>query len=130
MARPKNPRYDTSGIEARTEELKSTLSSDIEGLPLELLAVNLREMATLEAMMEGCKEVLHTDGLTRQEMTGAKNNRHVKVVPNANLDVYLKIVAKYATLTNVVKGLLKPAAASAAAEDGGGYDDFDRFINS
>jgi hypothetical protein len=124
MARPRNPRYDTSGIEARTEELKSTLSSDIEGLPLELLAVNLREMATLEAMMEGCKEVLHTDGLTRQEMTGAKNNRHVKVVANANLDTYLKLLRAYNSVTASITRLAKPAAAAAEEE---GLDEFDAF---
>lgn len=126
MARPTKPKFDESGIDDRVEELKGTLSKDIEGLPLELLARNLRELATLEAMMDGCKEVVRKDGLTRQETTGAKNNRHVKVVANANLDTYLKLLRAYNSVTASIVRLSKPAVA-AAVEEEEGLDEFDAF---
>jgi hypothetical protein len=51
--------------------------------------------------------------MTRQETTGAKNNRHVKVVANANLDTYLKLLRAYNSVTASITRLAKPAAAAA-----------------
>ena len=125
MGRPTNPRYDESGIEGRVEEMKATLSQELAGLPLMFLERILTEAATLEAMMDGCKEVVRKDGLTRQETTGAKGNRHVKVVPNANLDTYLKLLRTYISVTGSMTKLSKPAAEVAAEEEE--MDEFDRF---
>lgn len=130
MARPKNPRYDESAIEPRVEEMKSSLSADIEGLPLIFLERNLEEAATLEAMMDSCKDVVHSDGLTRQERTGAANNRRVKIVPNANLDVYLKLLRSYISVTGAITKLTKPAAQAVEEDEDSDGGDVLGFIGS
>lgn len=124
MGRPTKARFDEGGIDGRVEEMRCTLGSEIDGLPLVFLERNLREAATLEAMMDGCKEVVQKDGMTRQESTGAANNRRVKVVPNANLDVYLKLLRTYQAVTATITKLTKSASAAAEEEE---LDEFDAF---
>ena len=124
MARPTKAKYEEGGIDERVEEMKGSLSQEIEGLPLLFLERNLKEAATLEAMMDGCKEVVRRDGLTRQEESGAKGNRHIKVVSNANLDVYLKLMRTYLSVTSAITKLTKTAVAIVEEEE---PDEFDIF---
>lgn len=124
MPRARNARYDEGSIDSRVKEMEGSLSKDIEGLPLVFLERNLREAATLEAMMDGCKEVVRKDGLTRQDTTGAANNRHTKIVPNGNLDVYLKLLRTYQQVTGTITKLTK-SASEAVEEDE--LDEFDAF---
>ena len=124
MARPTKAKYDEDGIDERVDEMRCSLSKEIDGLPLVFLERNLREAATLEAMMDGCKEVVQKDGMTRQESTGAANNKRIKVVPNANLDVYLKLLRTYQQVTATITKLTKSASEVAEEE----VDELDAFL--
>lgn len=120
--------YDDDGVDERVDELKDSISAyEIEGLPLLFIVRNLREAATIEAMIEGCKESLKEDGLTKQEKTGAKNNTRIKMVPNENLDVYLKLVRTYIQVTGAINKSLKSATAVLEEETSDGFDEFNSF---
>ncbi len=125
MPARKKPRYDDSGIDSRVEEMRQGVTTyELEGLPLLFVERNLREAATLEAMMEGCKVSLKEDGLTKQQRSGAKNNRTIKMVPNENLDVYLKLLRTYIQVTGAITKSLKAATSAVAEEE---LDEFDAF---
>ena len=62
--------------------------------------------------------------MTRQESTGAANNKRIKVVPNANLDVYLKLLRTYQQVTATITKLTKSASEVAEEDE---MDEFDAF---
>lgn len=118
MARRKKPRLDDEKVESRLEELEQLIDKEtMEGIDIVFATDLLREYASLAEMAYSCRQSIESDGILIESTSGAKDNRHVKLIENPAFATYYKITSRMGDLAQKTSRFMKQSVAAIEEEE-------------